>query len=94
MAPCYGYFCAQKQPFSPTPMALNHEQTISWLKMTFRVHVDHPQPPTFCGFHPSKLPKRTPSPCINANYATARCKLEQSGSKMILDHMRCQNKLF
>ena len=22
----------------------------------------HPQPPTFCGFHPSELPKRTPRP--------------------------------
>ena len=30
--------------------------------MRFRGHLLHPQPPTFCGFHPSKLPKRTPRP--------------------------------
>ena len=30
--------------------------------MRFRGHLLHPQPPTFCGFHPSELPKRTPRP--------------------------------
>ena len=34
----------------------------TWLKMLFRGHLLHPQPPTFCGFQPSKLPKRTPTP--------------------------------
>ena len=39
--------------------APNQKQTISWatwLKTRFRVHLIHPQPPTFGGFHPSKLP--------------------------------------
>ena len=43
--------------------ATNQEQAISlatWLKMRFRGHLVHPQPPTFCGFHPSELPKWTP----------------------------------
>ena len=47
------------------PIATNQEQAISLatlLKMRFRGHVLHPQPPTFCGFHPSELPKRTPRP--------------------------------
>ena len=47
------------------PTATNQEQAISlatWLKMRFRGHLLHPQPPTFCGFHPSELPKRTPRP--------------------------------
>ena len=30
--------------------------------MRFRGLLLHPQPPTFCGFHPSELPKRTPRP--------------------------------
>ena len=30
--------------------------------MRFRGHLFHPQPPTFCGFHPSELPKGTPRP--------------------------------
>ena len=42
----------------------NQEQAISltWLKTRFRGHLVHPQPPSFCGFHPSQLPKRTPRP--------------------------------
>ena len=45
--------------------ATNQEQAISlatWLKTRFRGHLVHPQPPTFCGFHPSELPKWTPRP--------------------------------
>ena len=45
--------------------ATNQEQAISlatWLKTRFRGHLLHPQPPTFCGFRPSKLPKWTPRP--------------------------------
>ena len=45
--------------------ATNQKEAISlarWLKMQFRGHLLHPQPPTFCGFHPSKLPKRSPRP--------------------------------
>ena len=34
----------------------------TWLKMRFQGHLPHPQPPTFCGFHPSELPKRMPRP--------------------------------
>ena len=30
--------------------------------MRFRGHLLHPQPPTFCGFHPTELPKQTPRP--------------------------------
>ena len=52
---------AQKGPQKlQMPTATNQELAISlatWLKMQF-----HPQPPTFCGFHPSELPKRTPRP--------------------------------
>ena len=45
--------------------ATNQEKAISlatWLKMRFRGHRLHTQSPTFCGFHPSELPKRTPRP--------------------------------
>ena len=41
------------------------KQTISqatWLKMQCQAHLTHPQPPTFGGFHPSKLPYPTPGP--------------------------------
>ena len=46
---------------APTPR--NQARAVSWatwLKIRFRGHLVHPQPPTFCGFHPSELPKRTP----------------------------------
>ena len=55
----------QKAPKSPRigahwpPTTPNQKQTISWaacLKTRFRVHLIHPQPPTFGSFHPSKLP--------------------------------------
>ena len=45
--------------------ATNQEQAISlaaWLKTRFRGHLIHPQSPTFRGFCPSELPKRTPRP--------------------------------
>ena len=45
--------------------ATNQEQAISlatWLKTRFGGHLVHPQPPTFCGFHASQLPKWTPRP--------------------------------
>ena len=41
------------------------KQTISWatwLKMQCQAHLIHPQPPTFGGFHPLKLPYPTPGP--------------------------------
>ena len=44
--------------------ATNQEQAISlatWLKMRFQGHPIHPQSPTVCCFHPSELPKRTPT---------------------------------
>ena len=62
---------AQKGPRSPKfcadwlATATNQEQAISlatWLKTRFRGHLVHPQPPTFCGFHASELPKWTPRP--------------------------------
>ena len=45
--------------------ATNQERAISlatWLKTRFGGHLVHPQPPTFCGFCPSELPKWTPRP--------------------------------
>ena len=36
-----------------------------WLKTRLRGHVVHPQPPTSCGCHPFKLPKRTLRPWAN-----------------------------
>ena len=57
--------CPQKAPNNPRicaqwpPTAPNQKQTISWamwLKMRFQAHLIHPQPPTFGGFHASKLP--------------------------------------
>ena len=50
--------CAQ---CAPTPR--NQAQAVSWatwLRIRFRGYLVHPQPPTFCGFHPSESPKRTP----------------------------------
>ena len=50
---------------APRSFKCRQPQTISlatWLKMRFRGHLLHPQPPTFCGFHPLELPKRTPTP--------------------------------
>ena len=51
----------QKAPKSaqcaPTPR--NQARAVSWAtgrKTEFRGHLVHPQPPTFCGFHPSELP--------------------------------------
>ena len=48
----------QKAPktaqYAPTPR--NQARAVSWatwLKIRFRGHLVHPQPPTFCGFHPS-----------------------------------------
>ena len=55
----------QKAPESPKtcaqwpPAAPNQKWTISWatwLKTRRREHLIHPQPPTFGGFYPSKLP--------------------------------------
>ena len=34
----------------------------SMAQKAIRGHLDHPQPPTFCGFHHSELPKWTPRP--------------------------------
>ena len=48
---------------APTPR--NQARAVSWatwLKIRFRGHLVHSQPPTFCGFHPSESPKRTPRP--------------------------------
>ena len=64
-------FQPKKAPRSPKfcvdwlATATNQEQAISlatWLKTRFRGHLIQPQSPTFCGFHPSELPKRTPRP--------------------------------
>ena len=53
-APKIPRICAHRPPIAP-----NEKHTISWatwLKTRFRVHLIHPQRPTFGGFHPSKLP--------------------------------------
>ena len=57
----------QKAPKSaqcaPTPR--NQARAVSWatwLKSEFRGHLVHPQPPTFCRFHPSESPNETPRP--------------------------------
>ena len=57
----------QKAPKSaqcaPTPR--NQARAVSWatwLKIRFRGHLVHMQPPTFCGFHPSESPNETPRP--------------------------------
>ena len=45
--------------------AIHQKQAISlatWLKPRIRGLLIHPQSPTFCGFHPSELPKQTPRP--------------------------------
>ena len=34
----------------------------TWLKIQFRGHLAHPQPPTFCGFQPSESLHETPRP--------------------------------
>ena len=46
--------------YAPTPR--NQAQAVSWatwLKIRFRGHLVHPQPPTFCGFHCSEWPNET-----------------------------------
>ena len=57
----------QKAPKSaqcaPTPR--NQARPVSWatwLKIRFRGHLVHPQPPTFCGFQASDSPNETPRP--------------------------------
>ena len=57
----------QKAPktaqYAPTPR--NQAQTVSWatwLKIRFRGHLVHPQPPTFCGFQASESPNETHRP--------------------------------
>ena len=50
-------------PCAPTPR--NQARAVSWatwLNSKFRGHLVHPQPPTFCGFHPSELPNKPPRP--------------------------------
>ena len=110
--------CPQKAPKNPRicahwpPTAPNQKQTISWLKTRFRAHLIHPQPPTFGGFQPSKLPYPTPKPpylgpldrcklqqvaqrggCQNGSTRFTGCK-KMPFSKMILDRMECQKKVF
>ena len=38
----------------------------------------HPQPPTFCGFHPWDRPDGRLDPCAGAHLAAASCKLHQN----------------
>ena len=52
-----------KAQCAPTPR--NHPRAVSgatWLKIRFRRHLVHPQPPTFCGFQASELPNEMPRP--------------------------------
>ena len=57
----------QKAPksaqYAPTPR--NQARAVSWatwLKIRFRGHLVHPQPPTFCGFQASESPNEPPRP--------------------------------
>ena len=57
----------QKAPktaqYAPTPR--NQARAVSWatwLKIRFRGHLVHPQPPTFCGFHCLEWPNETRRP--------------------------------
>ena len=46
-------------------MGQNHDLAVSWatwLESQVRGHCAQVQPPTFCGFHRSEWPKRTPRP--------------------------------
>ena len=57
----------QKAPKSAqcAPTALNQEEAVSWatwLKIQFRGHLVHPQPPDFCGFQPSESPNEPSRP--------------------------------
>ena len=48
---------------APTPR--NQARAVSWalwLKIRFRGHLVHPQPPTFCGFQASQSPNETRKP--------------------------------
>ena len=69
LRPSNSMICPGNGPKRPpeAPNADSHKPRIghilaTWLKMPFRGHLLHPQPPTYCGFHPSKLHKRTPRP--------------------------------
>ena len=58
---------APKAPKSAqcAPSPRNQARAVSWatwLKTEFRGHLVHPQPGTFCGFHPSESPNETPRP--------------------------------
>ena len=47
------------------PTLRNQARTVSWatwLKIRFRGHLVHPQPPTFCGFQASQSPNETRRP--------------------------------
>ena len=47
------------------PAPRNQERAVSWatwLKVRFRGHLVHPQPPTFYGFQASESPNETPRP--------------------------------
>ena len=57
----------QKAPKSAqcAPAPRNQARAVSWatwLKIRFRGHLVHPQPPTFCGFQAAKSPNETPRP--------------------------------
>ena len=48
---------------APTPRNQARAVTwATWLKIRFRGHLVHPQPPTFCGFEASESPNETPRP--------------------------------
>ena len=43
----------------------------TWLKVEFRGHLVHPQPPTFCGFQARDSPNETPRPPYKWSLGTA-----------------------
>ena len=66
LRPSNSMICPENGPKRPpeAPNDDSHKPRIGHIMgyMRFRGHLLHPQPPTFCGFHPSELPKRTPRP--------------------------------
>ena len=58
---------------APTPRTQARSVSwVTWLNSKFRGHLVHPQPPTFCGSHPSELPNEPPRPPYQWSLGGAR----------------------
>ena len=67
ICPRYGPKKRQKAPkfaqCAPTPQnQARAGSSATWLKIRFKGHLVHPQPPTFCGFQASESPNEPPRP--------------------------------